>query len=419
MKILIVGLGYVGVTAAACLTSDGHTVVGVDVSSTKVIAINEGRSPITETGIDVLLSAARAGGLLSATTTLPDLHDVDLVIVCVGTPSAPDGSHNMSFIAEATRQIAEAARTGIGAGLTVAYRSTFKPGTMETLVRPIFKDLLGDFSSGIELVYNPEFLRESTAIQDFRSPPKIVIGTEDGAPSATMDKLHEGLDAPVFNVPFRDAEFTKFVDNTWHAVKVTFANEVGRVAHDLGVSARTVHEIFVSDTKLNISPYYTRPGGPFGGSCLPKDVRALQYLAREAHADARLIESLMPSNDAHKAFSLDRVAETAAPGARILVVGLAFKAGTDDLRESPNVDLVVGLIEAGYDVSVFDPNVDSGRLVGQNLGALYATLPTLNSYLIDEDEANVREFDLVVSTSAGIVHPSMVTAPVLDLGTIP
>ena len=238
-----------------------HHILGVDVSEAKVAALNKGRAPVYEPGLDDLIVAAHADGRVKALTKLTDeLDDADIAIVCVGTPSGVDGAHNMSYIAQVTRAIAAAIKPDRKAPLTLAYRSTMRPGSCENIIWPIIQSHLGDAAeSAVELVYNPEFLREATAIEDFFHPPKIVIGTLGGKPSANMARLNEGIDAPVFEVGLREAEFTKFVDNSWHAVKVAFANEIGRVCQNLGISARQVHAIFTSDTKLNHSANYTRP----------------------------------------------------------------------------------------------------------------------------------------------------------------
>lgn len=419
LKIVIVGLGYVGVTAAACISSQGHSVIGVDVNEEKVQRINDGESPIVEPEVGDHIAAAVADGRLRASSALPKLDDVDLIVVCVGTPSAVDGSHNMTFIAESTRQIARAA-SQTDKKITVAFRSTFRPGTTEDLIAPIFREIVGpDFSSQIELVYNPEFLRESTAVADYFRPPKIVIGTDQAQQSSVMDRLHDGIDAKVFVTGFREAEITKFVDNSWHAVKVAFANEVGRICAAYGVESQTAHQIFISDTKLNISAYYTRPGGAFGGSCLPKDVRAMQHIAEAASVETQLIASLLDSNGSHKRFQLSRVVEVAVPGSRILVAGLAFKAGTDDLRESPNVLLVAQLLELGFNVRIYDPYVHTSALVGQNLGHIMTELPSLRELLITDEEIRSSDFDLVVinnASSEGLaIDPGL---PVVDLRTI-
>jgi GDP-mannose 6-dehydrogenase len=396
MKIAILGLGYVGVTAAACLSSQNHDVIGIDPNPTKVDCVLAGRSPITEPGIGELIAEARDLGLITASTTMvPEVAECELAIVCVGTPSAVDGSHNMTHIAEVSRQLAELVKAYPHGNLVVAYRSTVRPGTMEELVQPIFDSVLGEEASRIELVYNPEFLRESSAVQDYFSPPKIVIGTKTGGRCAALDKINDGIDAPVFYVKYRESEITKFVDNTFHAVKTVFANEIGRVCAQLGISAAEVHRIFVSDTKLNISPYYLRPGGAFGGSCLPKDIRALQHIARISGGCTHLIDSLITSNDAHKAFLFDHVTRGLEFGAKVLLLGIAFKNDSDDLRESPNIDLARMLITAGYQLSIFDPHVAPHNLMGQNLGVL-SNSPFIRQLLVDQDVIESTSWDLVI-----------------------
>lgn len=400
MRIAIYGLGYVGLTAAGCLTKQGHSVLGIDVNEDKIAQLNGGQSPITEPGLDELLAAAVREGRLEAVQNADRrLAECDMAIVCVGTPSAPDGSHNMSYIAEVSRQIALGVDRDRAEPLTVVYRSTIRPGSVDTLIQPIFRSVLGDAMTAVELVYNPEFLRESVAIKDFFAPPKIVVGTADGKPSARMDAMNAGLNAPVFYTGYREAEFTKFVDNTFHAVKVAFANEIGRICLQLGVSARQVHEIFVSDTKLNISPYYLRPGGPFGGSCLPKDVRALQFISADVGAHTHLIDSLLRSNDSHKQYLFSHCIKDLAPGAKILMLGLAFKADSDDLRESPNIDLARKIVQAGYALSVYDPSLEPSKLIGQNLGYAYAQLPSLSDLLVDKATVEAGGFDRVIDTS--------------------
>ncbi len=410
MKIAIFGLGYVGFTAACCLASQGHDVVGVDVSAAKVAEVNAGRPPFEEPGLADMLTEQRAAGRLVATNSVAEaLVGTDLAIVCVGTPSGPDGGHDMRYIIDVTRQIAaELARQPRGGRTAVAYRSTMKPGTMRRLITPLFAAQLGvDWSERTELLYNPEFLREAQAVHDFFNPPKIVVGTHDGEPSAVMTALNVGINAQLFVTGYEEAEITKFVDNSWHAVKVAFANEVGRVCESMGISARKVHEIFVSDTKLNISPYYTRPGGAFGGSCLPKDVRALQHMATDIGAHIYLVDSLIRSNEAHKNHQFAMVTRDLPPAARILIAGLAFKANTDDLRESPNVDLARKLIEAGYDVRVFDPGLVPEKLLGQNLGYAYSNLPSIDHLLLDKATAEAGPWHVVVASNA--------TANALDL----
>ncbi|WP_172300484.1 nucleotide sugar dehydrogenase [Pseudoruegeria sp. HB172150] len=422
MKVAVLGLGYVGFTAACCIASEGHRVVGIDVSSRKVRQVMSGTTPIIEPQVEEMLKDALAAGRFEADTSIGGhLADCDLAVVCVGTPSAADGSHNMSYIADVTRQIAAALDAPRENPLVIAYRSTFRPGTVEELVLPILEATLGnDTANRVEVVYNPEFLREGTAVKDYFQPPKIVVGTKDGKANPVMEQLNANIEAPTFNVGYRESEITKFIDNSWHAAKVAFANEIGRTCLALGVSAQQVHEIFVSDTKLNISAYYMRPGGAFGGSCLPKDVRALQHIAADTGTNLPMINSLLGSNEAHKHRLFEYAAEGLEPGARILMAGLAFKAGTDDLRESPNVDLARKLLAAGFNLEIFDPGVDATKLVGANLGYAYSQLPVLERLLVEKGHAESTEYARVVATNATI---KSLTLPegvdVRNLGTLP
>jgi GDP-mannose 6-dehydrogenase len=324
----------------------------------------------------------------------------------------------MSYIAEVSRQIAAAVDPERSQPLTVVYRSTIRPGTIEELITPIFRSVLGAKTGAVELVYNPEFLREAVAIRDYFNPPKIVIGTADGMPCARMDELNKNIDAPVFYTLYREAEFTKFVDNTFHAVKVSFANEIGRVCLQLGISAATVHKIFVSDTKLNISPYYMRPGGPFGGSCLPKDVRALQYISGDIGANTHLIESLIRSNEAHKHYLFEYCTKGQDKGAKFLMLGLAFKANSDDLRESPNVDLARKLLQAGYGLSIYDPSLEPRHLIGQNLGYAFSHLPGFSDLLVPRSTAESELFDVVIDTNGSSKTLNLATKKVLDINAL-
>lgn len=420
MKVAIFGMGYVGLTAAGCLSKQGHAIIGFDVNETKVREINAGRTPIAEPGLDALIAEAAAAGRLEVHTEIGNqLDGCDMAIVCVGTPSAPDGSHNMTYIAEVSRQIARSLSRQRETPLTVVYRSTVRPGTIEEMVKPIFAAILRPPEAFIELVYNPEFLRESVAIKDFFAPPKIVVGTADGKPSANMEKLNVGIEAPVFYTGFREAEFTKFVDNTFHALKVTFANEIGRVCVQLGISAAKVHEIFVSDTKLNVSPYYLRPGGAFGGSCLPKDVRALQYIATDIGITVPVIDNVIRSNEAHKHYLFVHATEGLAKGAKVLMVGLAFKADSDDLRESPNLDLARKLIQAGYDLSIWDDTLDPSKLIGQNLGYGFTHLPLMETLLVTREAAEAGTFDRVIDTNGRSSALLLQTNDIVRLDRLP
>ena len=422
LKIVVFGIGYVGITSMACLINDGHEVVGIDINEIKVRMVNEGRSPIYEPGIEELLTVGVTEGRLVASQNLDgSLSDADIAIVCVGTPSAADGSHNMSFIGTVTRQIAEASKQmpSRSRPLTVVYRSTMRPGSIENLVAPIFRGCLGGELSMVELVYNPEFLREGTALNDYYAPPKIVVGTRDGQPSRVLEALYAKISAPRFVVGFREAEITKFVDNSFHALKVAFANEIGRVCAREGVSAKQVHEMFIADTKLNISPYYLRPGAAFGGSCLPKDVRALTSLSNESGAETFVLDSILRSNEAHKRFIFELATTGLAHGASILLNGLAFKSGSDDLRESPNIDLARRLLSAGYKLRIWDPNVEPSALTGQNLGYSFAHLPEMSTLLLrDPDELPRYGFARVIDAHGDGELPTLEGVPVVAINAI-
>ena len=399
MKIAVFGLGYVGLIATGCLTRQGHQVLAIDVSEKKIRALRSGQSPITEPQLDEMLEAARNSGSLQFFTSVPaEFNECEAAVVCVGTPGGADGAHNMSYIAEVTRQIGEAVDPQRAFPLTIMYRSTLRPGTIDDLVWPILRTHLGKDTRAVEIVYSPEFLRETTGVNDYFHPPKIVIGTKDAKPNNTVDEINKGIDAPVFYTNFKEAEFTKFVDNTFHALKVTFANEIGRICLLLDIDASLVHKIFISDTKLNISPAYLRPGGPFGGSCLPKDVRALQYISNDVSASTHLIDSLIRSNEAHKAFLWSRLTSDLPKGSSVLMIGLAFKMGSDDLRESPKIDLARKLLEKGYMLSIYDPWLEPEKLIGQNLGYGYGHLPKLPELLISLDTVKQTHFDLAIDT---------------------
>jgi len=415
--VLIYGLGYVGLTAAGCLTKAGHTVLGVDPAEDKVRLVNQGVSPISEPGLEELFADGLAKGVLKAAQNPgAAVAEADVALVCVGTPSAPDGSHNMTNIAEVSRQIASAVDPKRARPLTVVYRSTMRPGATEELIIPIFRSVLGEEGlRAVEIVYNPEFLREASGVRDFFNPPKIVIGTADRRPSANMEQLNAGIDAPVFYTGYKEAELTKFVDNTWHATKVVFANEMGRICKQLGIDVQQMYDMFISDTKLNVSPYYLKPGGAFGGSCLPKDVRALQHLAGDAGANAVLVDSLIRSNEAHKRFVYEYCTQNLKPGAKVLLAGLSFKAASDDLRESPNVDLAGKLFRSGYELSVYDPDIDPAKLVGQNLGYAYAHLPNLAQLLVSSDAAEQGAYDLVIYAKGGSDGLQLKAARSIDL----
>lgn len=395
MKIVVFGLGYVGATAVACLLKDGHEVVGIDVNADKAADISSGRSPVSEPGLNALLADGLADGRLSATTQAGRvLEDADIALVCVGTPSFGAGGLDLSQVLSVSEEIGaglkdrEAARDP----LIVAYRSTMYPGAMEESILPTLVAAAGEEPGRrFEPVLNPEFLREATAIDDYYAPARIVFGERFPGAARRMLGVYDHIDAPVFELPFPAAEMVKLTDNSFHALKVGFANEVGRLALAVDVEPERLMDVFLADTKLNISPYYLRPGGAFGGSCLPKDLRAMIALGNVYGVDMPLMSSVLPSNEAHKSYLAEKVISYLKPGASVLLIGLTFKADTDDMRESPLVDLAESLIGKGYDLKIFDPDLKDREIVGANLKFVQDRLPHLSRLLVDD----VNELDPV------------------------
>lgn len=395
MKVSIFGLGYVGSVSAACLADRGHEVVGVDVSPTKVELINKGQSTVIEELIGELTLEVSEKGLLRATTDAGEaIADTELSLVCVGTPSAPNGSLSTEYLERAAEQIGEA----IGRKSerhTVVFRSTMLPGTCERLLVPILEKHSGK-RAGVDfgVAVNPEYLRESTSVWDFRNPPKTVVGQSDDVTGGIVLSLYEGLPGPVFQVPIAVAEMSKYVDNCFHGLKVAFGNEIGAIAHALGLDSWKVMDVFLSDTKLNISPAYLRPGFAFGGSCLPKDLRGLVYAARRADVDVPVLENVLESNEAHLKRSFDLIAGTGKR--KVGLFGLSFKPGTDDLRESPNVELAERLLGKGYDLRIYDANVTLSRLVGANREYIENRLKHLNVVLTDSVDEVLEHAEVCV-----------------------
>ncbi len=400
MKIVVCGLGYVGVTVAACMLRKGATVIGIDVNPQKVEITNSGRSPVKEPGVEETFARARAEKRLTAATTLDGtLADADIVVACVGTPSSEDGSLQLSYVSSVSDEIGKALRQRSRdcRPLLCVFRSTMLPGTMENLVLPRLSAAAGEPPGRrYEAVYNPEFMRESTAIADYFNPPKIVVGERFPGAAQELCGMYDGIDAPVFKVPFAVAEMVKYVDNYFHALKVSFANEVGRLALTSAVDPAEVTRVFLADTKLNISSYYLRPGNAFGGSCLPKDVRALSAFGRQNQVDVPLLQNVIASNTAHKSFIVQMVLAHAPKGTRILQVGLTFKPDTDDLRESPLLDLASTLLEQGYDLSLFEPDLKPDQLLGANMTFARSHLARLPELLVADFARAARKADLIV-----------------------
>lgn len=399
MKVVVLGLGYVGSTVAACLLKSGHTVVGIDISEAKVDKVRRGLSPIVEPDVGELLAAGRADGrLFSDTTPEPHLLTADLTFVCVGTPSENDGSLVLTHVQNAMRQVGTAIRHRAAARgpLICVVRSTIPPGTMERVAIPALMRAAGGApADSFEIAFNPEFLREGTAVSDFFNPPKIVIGERFKGATHRLRGIYDGMEAPLFEVSFSVAEFIKLADNSFHALKVAFANEIGRLCLEAQVDPQKVMDIFVSDTKLNLSPYYLRPGGPFGGSCLPKDIRALAALGRQAGVRIPLLEATLPSNETHKAYLAQRVMTFVPPGSRILQLGLTFKTNTGDLRESPLVHLASTLLREGYDIRIYEPHLSLSDLTEEQRADINGKLPDLSNLLVT-NPGDAKDLDLVI-----------------------
>ncbi len=395
MKIAVFGMGYVGVVSAACLARDGHEVVGVDPQPAKVGIVNSGKAPIIEKNVSELIEEAVAAGRLSATTSAAEaVAATDLSLVCVGTPSRKNGSLDTSAVERVCEEIG-AAIAAKGRPHTVVIRSTILPGTMRGTVIPAFERALGArFPDLLRLANNPEFLRESTAVYDYDNPPKTVVGSDDPAVAQSVMELYTALPGPKFATRLEVAEMVKYADNSWHATKVAFANEIGNIAQAVGVDSWEVMEIFCQDTKLNISPYYMKPGFAFGGSCLPKDVRALTFKGRDLDLDLPLLNALIPTNEAQVARAVEMVADLGLRN--IAFLGISFKSGTDDLRESPQVTLVERLIGKGFNLRIYDKNVHLARLLGANRAYIEGVIPHIGDILSDDMEAVLRHGELVI-----------------------
>ena len=370
----VFGLGYVGCVTAACLADRGFNVVGVDVAPSKVDLMNSGQATIVEEGIADLVHAGHAAGRLRATTLVADAVEAsDISLVCVGTPSQPNGNLNLSYVERVCAQIGEALCLK-ATRHTVVIRSTVFPGTTASLARPALEKASGKRAGqDFGLSMNPEFLREGTSIRDFNAPPFTVIGADDEETGRAVAALYDGIDAPLHVVATGVAEMLKYACNAYHGLKVGFANEIGNICKALGVDSHEVMRLFVQDTKLNVSKAYLMPGFAFGGSCLPKDLRAITYRARQLDVATPILSATLESNDAQVTRAFNMV--MAAGHRRVGVLGLAFKEGTDDLRESPMVTLVERLIGKGIDVAIYDREVSHAKLIGSNKDFIEREIP--------------------------------------------
>lgn len=400
MRISVFGLGYVGAVSAACLAADGHTVVGVDKNQTKVDLINRGKSPIIEAGVDELMADAhRQKRLTAATDAAAAIEQTELSLVCVGTPSERNGSLDLSHIRNVCHDMGKALAT-LSRYHIVVIRSTVLPGTLRQVVIPALEAASGrKAGQDFGVCFNPEFLREGTAVKDYHHPPKTVVGEIDKKAGSRLLELYAKLDAPVIRTSLETAEMVKYVDNTWHALKVGFANEIGSLCKPLGIDSLEVMNIFCQDTKLNLSPYYLKPGFAFGGSCLPKDVRALRYKAKTLDVEVPILNSILPSNEAHVRRGLELI--LAQGSKRIGILGFSFKAGTDDLRESPIVEIIETLLGKGHDLLVFDRNVNLAKLTGANRDYILNHIPHIANLMRDNMEEVLAHADVVVIGNAG------------------
>jgi len=423
MKISVFGLGYVGCVTAASLAADGHEVVGVDVNPLKVAKLNDGQSPIVEPGLDELIGAMTATGRLRATDSpMAAVAATDVSVIAVSTPSRRNGSLDLTFLSRVCEQVGEALRDK-GSYHVVVVRSTVLPGTTHATVIPTLERCSGrQYGRDFGVSVNPEFLREGSALRDVRHPPLTLVGHNHAADADSTIALHHKVDAPLVTTSIRVAEMIKYASNTWHALKVSFANEIGNLCKRLDVDSHDVMDVFCRDTKLNLSPYYLKPGFAFGGSCLPKDVRALEYRAKELDLELPIIQSILRSNKQQIQTAIDQVLETGRRNIGLL--GLSFKAGTDDLRESPLVILAEALLGKGCRLKIFDRNVLVGRLVGANKEYIEQMLPHLSSLLCETIDEVLAESEVIVVGNPAAEFSEALTRcrkdqTILDLVRIP
>ena len=399
MRVSVFGLGYVGAVTAACLARAGHEVTGVDVNHEKVAMVNDGASPVVEPGLGDLLAGVVGHGRLRATVSSEKaVAETDLALICVGTPGQANGRPDTSALEQVGREIGQALR-GRADPYTVVLRSTVLPGSTDGLLIPALVQGWGRPLDGtVRVAVNPEFMREGSSLHDFAEPPFVLVGCEDPKTAALVSALYHGVQAPLVHTAVRTAEMVKYVSNAFHALKVCFANEIGDVCAAAGADPHEVMRVFLTDRKLNVSEAYLRPGFAFGGSCLPKDLRALLHAGRTGDLSLPLLSAILPSNEVQVRRAVEAVLVTRRR--RVGVVGLAFKPGTDDLRESPMVALVETLIGKGLDVRIFDPNVALARLVGANRRYIDEEIPHIASLMTESVDAVVAHGEVLVIGSA-------------------
>lgn len=399
MKISILGLGYVGTVTAACLAREGHDVIGIDSNQAKVELIDEGNAPIIEKDVGEIIAAATKAGRLRATkNTTQTINETEISLICVGTPSQANGSLDLGHLRRVCEQIGTALKTKRAFHIVVT-RSTTLPGSIRKVVIPTLEEYSSK-KAGVDfsVCNNPEFLREGTAVHDFYNPPKTIIGETDARGGDRLAMLYEKIEAPMFRTDIETAEMVKYIDNAWHALKVGFANEIGNICKELSIDGHQAMNIFCQDTKLNLSPYYLKPGFAFGGSCLPKDLRALTYKARSLDLDLPILNSILPSNERQVERGLKII--IGKGNKKIGFLGFSFKAGTDDLRESPIVELVERLLGKGYDIRLYDRNVNLARLVGANRDYILNRIPHIAKLMVDSLEDILTHADTLVIGNA-------------------
>jgi len=406
MKISIFGLGYVGTVCAGCLVSEGHTVIGVDVNTSKVDRMNAGLVSIIEPDIQELFVVGHQQQRLSATASASEaIRSTEVSLVCVGTPSQANGNLDLVYMKRVCEEIGDALRNK-ASGHLVVFRSTMLPGTSEDMLIPILEKHSGrKVGAGFDVCYNPEFLREGTSVYDFYNPPKIVIGEREKNAGDVMCQLYSRIDAPLIRTSIRVAEMAKYCDNAFHALKVTFANEIGNLCKKMSVDSHDVMSIFCEDKKLNLSAAYLKPGFAFGGSCLPKDLRALAYQAKRFDLESHVLNAILMSNAAQVQLAIQMIIGLGKK--RVGFLGMAFKPGTDDLRESPLVNVIETLLGKGYAIRIYDRNVSASRLIGANRRFMEEHIPHLSSLLVASAEELTSGADVIV---VGYQSPEFSTA---------
>jgi GDP-mannose 6-dehydrogenase len=395
LQISVFGLGYVGTVSAGCLANQGHEVIGVDPILAKTDLINHGQSPIVEADIGEIISGAVSCGNLRATDDSAEaVLSTDLSFICVGTPSQPNGNLDLRYIRRVCEEIGAALR-GKTDWHVVAIRSTVLPGTVRNVVIPIIEQTSGKSAGkGFGVCHNPEFLREGSAVKDFNEPPKTVIGQFDACSGEAVAGLYTLLDAPLIRTELEISEMVKYIDNGWHALKIGFANEIGNLSKAFGVDSHRVMDIFCQDLKLNISCAYLKPGFAFGGSCLPKDLRAMAYQARAHDLETPILSSILPSNEVQVRRGIDLILKSGHK--RIGILGFSFKAGTDDLRESPVIEVIERLIGKGYDLRIYDRNVKIAALTGANRDFILNRIPHISRLMVDSVQLVLDHAETIV-----------------------